>query len=263
MTSFYSIIQITGDPVADERINLGLIAFGEQERSLRFTEDINRAATFLGSHFNARHVGGLIDSIREDLDSVLNDDDPLQQIRDLAAQWQRTVRITAPRASLLSMEELMSTLAPRALPTGWGAEPRQRARDRRAAVKLARNKLKSALGHAHSPLKVKNNVPVQGAHQIHRLDLGLANGVVRLGVTGLSFEGDFSPDRMREMGSLKWIVDDVRTQDKSFRICVIVLSPEQSDSTIDEDLAVLRSLGAELILEPEVDQWATAAVAAM
>jgi hypothetical protein len=37
MTSFYSIIQLIVDPVADERINLGFIAIEEDQASLWFT----------------------------------------------------------------------------------------------------------------------------------------------------------------------------------------------------------------------------------
>ena len=263
MTSFYSIIQLTADPVADERINLGLIAVEDDKGSLRFTTDVSRAAAFLGAEFRVPDIQRLIDSLRDDLDPMLSSGNPVDLIRYLADRWQRTVRITAPRASLLSMDQLLATVAPRALPTSLPSEPRKRARDRRTAVLIARSTLKNALLQAPQAVKVQNNVTVQGHRQNHRLELGLANGAVRRGITGFSFEGGISPDRERELGALKWLVDDIKTLNQSFPISVVVLSADDESGAASGDLSVLRSLGADVVLEPDLDQWADRVIAAV
>jgi hypothetical protein len=61
---------------------------------------------------------------------------------------------------------------------------------------------------------------------------------------------------------LKWMVDDVKTLDQSFPISVVVLSPEASGQA-SNDLSVLASLGAELVQESELDQWAVQVVEAI
>jgi hypothetical protein len=261
MTSYYSIIQLTSDPVADERINLGLIAIEGSETSLWFTKDAARPASFLGRQFGQDDIERLINDVREDLDATLIGEDLVDLVRGLADRWRRTVRITTPRASMLNLDELVSTVAPRAFPQWTRPESRKRARDRRTAIAIARRTLNAVLSQAPRAVRVQSNVTVHGQRQNHTLELGLANGAIRRGVSGLSFEG-FSPDRERELDALKWMVDDVKTLDQSFPISVVVLSPEASGEA-GNDLSVLASLGAELVQESELDQWAVQVVEAI
>lgn len=254
MTSYYSILQVAPDPLADERVNLGLVAFAEGAGQLKFSSDPARAAFLVGSGATASDIEQLIEGIRADIEPLLETSDSVQQMRDLSEKWQQSVRLTSPRASTLGLDELLASIAPRALPDAVRAVPARRARDRRAAVALAHRTLAKALSQAPKSLKLSRRVLVPGARQPHKFDLGLANGSVRLGVSGLSFEGPTSPDRERELGALNWLVDDVKAHNAAFPISVVVLTSRRGAVAKDK-LDVLRELGAEVVREADVEDW--------
>lgn len=256
MTSYYSLLQIAPDPLADERINLGFVALSDTDGRLEFAADASRAAMFLGGGTTASDVTRLVEAVRADIEPLLTTGYAVDDVRHLSERWHQTVRITTPRASTLALDDLVASIGPRVLPQVPSAPAKQsRARDRRAAVALAHRTLIKALDGAPKKLKLSRRVTVAGRHQPHRFDLGLENGVVRLGVNGLSFEGRSTPDREHELGALNWLVDDVKAANADFPISVIVLSPGLSRSA-NEKLDVLRDLGAEVVREPDVGSWA-------
>lgn len=261
MTSYYSLVQLTADPVADERINLALILIGDEggTPSMEFVHgDLVRAAQFLGPHTSAGDVEDLIAGVQEDLDPLLGDPRAVDHLRELASRRERSVQITTPRASILSLSALGERLSARALP----ARPAiSRARDRRSAIALARRGLVRAVQQSTAHAGVKSNVAVPGQRQSHHVDLGLMNGRVRHGVTGLSLEGAQGVGRLREIDALKWLVDDVKAQDETFPMSIILLA--QGADRAAPDLVVLRELGAEFVEETALDSWATRAVDAL
>jgi hypothetical protein len=89
-------------------------------------EDAARPASFLGRQFREDDIQRLINDVREDIDATLTSQDPVDVIRGLADRWQRMVRITIPRASMLGLDELVSTVAPRAIPDWTPPRPRTR-----------------------------------------------------------------------------------------------------------------------------------------
>lgn len=259
MTSYYSIVQVTGDQIADERINIGLVAVGSDEApSITFEEDSRRAAQFLG--IRPVEVEQLVESLRSDLESALGRESALDVLQSLAATWRHNVQFTSPRASLLGVADLVAAVSPRALRLSTGHLAHARSRDRRSAVVLARKTLRAALSSVSAHVEVVNSVVVQGKRQEHRLDLGLANGSVRRGIAGFSLEGGFTLDRQRELGSLKWTVDDIKSLDRQFPISIVVLPGAAEEEP--RDLDVLRELGAELVPEYQVNTWATQIAAA-
>ena len=261
MTSYYSLLQAALDPVADERINLGLLAMSDGEFRIQFTRDLSRASVLLGDGVSRDDVERMLDSIREDIEPVLASADAVQVVRDLADSWQHSVRITTPRASTLELDALMASIVERALHSGAAAARTTRVRDRRAAVSLARTELEVAVKSGPKALKVARRVRVQGARQGHSFPVGLANSQVRLGVCGLSFEGGLNPAREQQLGALKWLVDDVKSHYSEFPISVVVLD-RASAGDAQDSLDVLEDLGAEIVTESEIVAWASRAVLA-
>ena len=126
-------------------------------------EDAARPASFLGRQFREDDIQRLINDVREDIDATLTSQDPVDVIRGLADRWQRMVRITIPRASMLGLDELVSTVAPRAIPDWTPPRPRTRARDRRTAIAIAWQSLDEVLRQAPKAVRVQRNVTVRRA----------------------------------------------------------------------------------------------------
>lgn len=261
MTSYYSLVQFTADPLADERVNLGLILLGDDDGipAVHLAHgDLVRAAQLMGPDINAGDLEDLLTGVQEDLDPLSGDVDAVDLLRSLATRRERSLTITAPRASTLSLGELHERVAARALPVRPTVS---RARDRRSAVALARRGLVRAVQLSNVHVAVKSNVAVQGQRQPHHVELGLVNGSVRHGVSGLSLEGPQGVARAREIDALKWLVDDVKAQDEAFPMSIVLLTQEAEP--MSQELTVLRGLGAEFVQESALDDWAIRAVSGL
>lgn len=117
MATYYTVIQYVPDPIADERINTGVIVFGEGRIKSRFVDKWDRLSRFSGRDITAlrdfakeieeaskrpRSLGGMIDE---------------NTIREMATHWTGSIQLTRPRGSLLSLDELMEDVGRRYLPT--------------------------------------------------------------------------------------------------------------------------------------------------
>lgn len=262
MPNYYAVVQYVPDLVRDERINVGVIAFGDGSIRSEFIQDWSRPKAFGGEDLTflkefGRHV-------RESQQEQLPLADPSlatiteELLRTFSATWRNSIQITEPRASLLDTNELLRDVAARFL------MHRQRAkrefRDRRAAASLARAELNRALGAlgATHHLAVKLQIQVAGSLDQHRFDVGLVNGSPRLAVQGMSFEGQSANDILREVDATAWRIDDVLRADKEFPIAIVALPPKSGKGTSYANARrVFDGLGATFVPEAEVADWAT------
>lgn len=55
MVSYYTVVQYYPDPIADERINIGVMAFGDGRVRSRFIQDWRRVEQFGGEDISFLH----------------------------------------------------------------------------------------------------------------------------------------------------------------------------------------------------------------
>src|SRR5437660_835922 len=96
MASFYSVVQYLPDPVRNERVNVGVLAFGGGRLRSQFLTNWNRVKQFVG-----RDVSFLIELSR---DARRWDE---QTVRTLAGQWTGSIQLTEVAASVLDTDELL------------------------------------------------------------------------------------------------------------------------------------------------------------
>jgi len=110
MLSSYSIVRYVPDPIADERINIGVIVVGEGVMRTRFIEDWRRI-----QQFGAEDISFLHDFVH-DLEKVTNtwqvesddkQDWSIDTLTKLSAGWINSIQISTPRASLRTPDELL------------------------------------------------------------------------------------------------------------------------------------------------------------
>lgn len=119
MASKYGVIQYVPDPIADERINIGVIAFDNQNIRVRFfkswlswkrvqsfgMEDIKFLKDFAHRMENNVKEGYLFS------EDKLNEVSYQEIISKIAQEWINSIQITEPRVSLDSVDDLIEDIA--------------------------------------------------------------------------------------------------------------------------------------------------------
>jgi hypothetical protein len=263
--SFYSVVQYVPDPVADERVNIGVIAFDGGTIVSQFVRRWSRVEAFGG--------GKDISFLRAFAEKASTWSPPQVEIpgieygvkvnpeefRRMAGTWINAIQFTEPKASLLSPQE--------ALQAGlrYLQEPvikKHAFRDRRAAIGLAFRELQDALlkrvGEPGAKA-VEKNFKVQGNLDEHRFDVAVHNGTPLVAAHCISFEGPTSRELEKEIDAAAWSIDDVMGIHPKLRLWVVALEPKTKiRKTYERAIHVFEGLHATVITEPEVPEWAVA-----
>src|SRR4051812_35427524 len=121
MATRYSVIQYVPDPVADERVNIGVVAFSDDDVRVRFLANWDRVRHFGLTDVRflkdfARRLGGAV-SAEPFLPLSIGQRTTIdaKRIAEIAGEWVNGIQFTEPRASLSSVEELIAEVAQRFL----------------------------------------------------------------------------------------------------------------------------------------------------
>ena len=259
MASFYTVVQYVPDPVADERVNIGVIAFNDGAVVSRFLRNWSRVRQF------GEHDMAFLQSFAANISRAGTPSLPIpglpgtpltpESVRKLSGEWIHSVQLTEPRASILDPKDLLDDMATRLL-----RDPPRHPhafRDKRSIIRKAKVGLEAAVGD-ESSIKIRvNNVSVRGGLADHRFDLGVANSKLLLVAKGLSFEGPASRELEREVDATAWALSDIReAQDDKPNLAVVALPPK-SRSRQHYELAkgIFGELGADVVEESQVTEW--------
>jgi hypothetical protein len=266
--SYYSIVQFLPDPIRDERINVGVLAYDDSGAVTgHFIRDWKRIRSFAG-----QDVAFLQEFVRElaaatsaqaalALDGCPSPCSP-NDIQRMASRWINSVQVSEPRASLLGRDDLLTRMSAQFLAPA-PARKRRAFRDRRQAVSLARRSLVSALAAAPAAqrknVKMEPKLQVSGALDQHVFDAALLNGKPLLGVQGISFEGPSTVQQQREVDATAWTIDDIKKKHPELLIGVIALPPRHKGKTYATARKIFTGLGAEVVDEDGAAAWAARA----
>jgi hypothetical protein len=256
MAAFYSVIQFVPDPVADERINAGVIVFDGQSVCARFIENWGRLQRFAN-----KDVGFLKKFAHEFLErceeSLLGGQITEQSIREMAATWRGPIQLTPPRGSLLGLEDLLAD-----------AEERFLANDRRTAArpytrhhmkKLALEATRLAFvqrGGLKAKQLVKRDFTIGGEVEDHPFSLAIANGVPLVAAEVFSFVGADVKGQEKDVRATAWAFDDVRKRHRELELAALVLPGDESTTVFDHANRIFGSLGVQVVPKDSVDEWA-------
>jgi hypothetical protein len=134
MSAYYSIVQYVPDIVAEERINIGVIAFDQERVQCSFLKNWSRVKCFVsgGDVSFLRDVAddfyeasrGQLAFAQRDGRGRLNED----AINEMSRTWRNTIQVTQPRGSLLPLEQLLPKMTDRFLRTRKPERPEHRGR---------------------------------------------------------------------------------------------------------------------------------------
>ena len=267
MAAKYTVVQYVPRPLADERVNIGMIAWDDNGSIIRCTEDWSKAKVLGGDEVQ------LLKQILREVQAYVTSASPRggrgsadELVGRLIARWEHKVQFTPERGSLRSAAELVKELSPVFLPAKLVRKPR--GRTRRSAVSLALKTARKAATEV-SPSKgaelVKPRYVAEGALDTHRFDLALANGTLLGAVNALSFEAEFSASLAKDVDATAWAFDDLHKAHPSAPVGVFLLPPQSADTRREYGRAVkiFEGLGASVFDEQaKMEGWVSERVAA-
>lgn len=267
MASRYSIVQYVPNPIADERINIGVVAFDDNDVRVQFVNNWGRVQAFGGEDINflrdfakrmnkAAGEGLLFPGDRP------NDTPKHERLKKIAQGWMNSIQFTEPRGSLENVESLLEDIAQTYLVNVVSATTKRTRQDAaRITTSIIRKTLISYDDKPALKEMLKNNFPVKGSHKEHRFDAVVANGQPYLVAHGISFEV-YPPETLQD--SISWMILDVKESDTKLPIGIVALPPKQEcqdyeklNKVYQTTISTYRSLGAEVLQENEVQPWAS------
>jgi hypothetical protein len=268
MASRYSVIQYVPDPIADERINIGVVAFNNNAVRVRFVsnwervrcfglKDIEFLKNFAHQMKNEAEEGVLFPCDK------FNELPNQERISKITQGWINSIQLTEPRASLETVDELLEDIANTYLrEQNAELEPKVKVRDRQAAARIVRSKtrevLKREFGDKARDL-LRKDYELAGTKTNNKFDVVVANGRPYFAAHGLSFEVDI-PDTLKD--AVLWRISDIKSCHPNFPLGIFVLPPKsgqhhykQIEYTYQKTIKTYKAMGAEIIQENDVEPW--------
>jgi DUF3037 family protein len=267
MPSRYCIVRYVPNPLTEERINVGIIAYDDAQVRVRFLERWNRVR-----HFAGRDITFLRELAR-DLEAAVGEQrllavgsDPItlhgSAIERMAAKWINLVQLSEPRASLAPVDQVLNEMT--ALFLAEGQEHPREFRDHRYARRYLQQGVRRALEQRLDPTQVTallGGTTVRGSHQEHSFDIVIANGATYGAGSGLSFEApEVTKGLQMTADALAWSIDDVHQREPRLPLAVAVLPPARatpdSRRLYSQSVRIYRELGAEVLSPAQITAWA-------
>jgi hypothetical protein len=247
MPSYYSIVQYIPDAAKDERVNIGVVTFGDGRVLRLFIDNWSRVKHFTGAN---------IDGLKEVARDARHWDEGF--IRNLASNPWGSVHLTEPSASMLTPEDLSFFVARRLLTEDV---PNQRGYQRKSDVvrivkSRVKEKLRNRFGVAGSALVREQNYPFAGRRMAHQFDIAVGNGHPVFAAQALSFQIPETRKLDKEVSASAWIVQDVKLEFPDLPIGIVVSPPREPNQRYQDAIGAFRELNAEVIQENDLNGWA-------
>ena len=205
------MIQYVPDPVADERINVGVLVFDENRVRARFLKGWGRLDR-LGRK-DVSFLKPFAEEITDRCEATLFTDGQIdaEMIRRAAATWRDSIQLTEPGGSPLNLDALCEDAEGRFL----GADRPRKLRliTTNSLRKLVLDEAKIAFGRKGAPPHqfVRASCEIAGSVEPHRFSLTIANGHPHIAAEVFSFIGIIDQrGQERDVRAGAWAFNDVR-----------------------------------------------------
>lgn len=268
MASRYSVIQYVPNPIADERINIGVLVFDEEIIKVHFLRSWERIKSFgredikFLRDFSKRMEKSSENGLLFPNDDPSNGQSRVERVRNVSRDWINSIQFTEPRGSLDNIdsifEDAIRTYLVDEIPV------QQNMRDRQAAKRIVassvKHVLKERLGDRAAEFFKKDAAAiVKGVRGTHNFDVLVANGRPYLAAHGVSFE---IRTHKETLDALSWWIEDVKRLDHNFPLAVVTLPPKaefdgytQLFEAYENTRETYTNLGATVLKEEEVPAW--------
>jgi hypothetical protein len=270
MSSFYTVVQYVPDPIADERINIGVIAFSGATVFAHFLAEWRRVKNFGGEDVEflkdfSRRLQRVLSRQRDGV-PVAGGQVDADNLRRLIGSWHNSIQFTPARASLSEPQALLREAIQRFLSEPVRAAEEAGPRDHQYARSIAVSRVRRAV-HAlvgdMAELLTRRRFPLEGEKSQHTFAVAVANGVPYLAAQAVSLERAASTQLITALDAIAWSVADTHAQHAALPIGVLMLAPRSTspafanlDRVYRERASLYTALGAEVLQEDQVEDWA-------
>ena len=112
MASYYSIVQYVPNPIANERINIGVLIFDEKEIKVKFLENWRRVENFCMGDITFLHEfeSQMQQAVSQGLlfpGDSLSDQPRQERLQRVSENWMNSIQFTEPNCSLKPVDKLL------------------------------------------------------------------------------------------------------------------------------------------------------------
>jgi hypothetical protein len=262
MSSKYSVLQYLPDPLADERINIGIVAWDQSSVRVRFLRDWKRVQCFGGDQ-NTTFIKQVCDRFVMEASRSKGDDTEgaPKWLKNALESWEHCLQFTAPRGSLVDADAFMTAMTPTFLkePDEAPEAMRDARRDRRKAVRIAaaavREVVESVIPEMANEV-VSTRAAVQGKHERHEFDVVLNANDPSAAMSALSFEVGTEKALGRQVDATAWLIEDVKRGRPKFPVGVFLIPPLALSASYERAKLLFPQLKAEIVMEDKLPVWA-------
>ncbi|MDX2052566.1 MAG: DUF3037 domain-containing protein [Polyangiaceae bacterium] len=267
MTSYYSVVRFVPSSLAEEFVNVGVLTFGDGAVRGRFLEDWSRVELFAQSErlvsaraFQEWVQQSMVPEGPSDRRTKRIDE---ETVKRLAVDWQGSIQLTAPRASLLEPDALLDDVAPTFLVEP--DEPEKPARsaphatDKRRLVGSLKDALKGAVAEKIDKSQhviVSTRSPVSADMRARLFDVVVSNGVARCAAQCFNFAVSDPWRVLEHVDASAFAMQDVRKKLPNLLLAMVVSAASNKDDAHEIARKAAKEVNAEFILDSEVDAWA-------
>lgn len=274
MVSRYSIIQYVPNPIADERINIGVVAFSDHEVRVQFLVNWERVR-----NFGMKNIDSLKDFAERMKETasrglVFPGDEESEipkheRLTKIARGWMNSIQFTEPRPSLAHVDKLLHNIVEDFLVEPHNSmintdktykyisinssiqsidkstpqlldksTPRNRKQASRIATSSVKEAFKNWLGKDNQEkfkTLIKQKYEFDGKREKFEFDVAVANGSPYLLAQGLSFE--INPQK-KSLQALCWSIENVKKCNQDLPIAVITLPPKEDSPNYSEQQSI-------------------------
>jgi len=268
MPAHYAVIHYAPNPIANERINIGVIAFDEHRIRCQFVNNWTRV-----KQFGAEDIG-FLQEFADDLGQSAEDQLLLQlsgpgrldadAIFRMAGSWVNSIQMSPPKGSLRDVDALLIEMSAIYLHerTSSGRVIRGRQEAAKIVVGHVERVVQHAVGEAAVRHLVKKDEHLMGKYKERQLDVAIRNGHLLAAAHGLSFELRDPRRLSTQLDSTARALDDVRTANLDLPLAVLALPPaDQSDpgsaawELYHQAQREFADIGALMVDEGTIDEW--------
>lgn len=273
--SFYSVVYYVPDEIADERINIGVIAFRDGAIRSKFLTDWQRVRCF-SPNVNMT----IIEELSNDFLNAGNQPEFLMKeridsdyIRRISNKWNHSFRVTEPRASLQQPDILVNDMAnlfliePRrntllAAPiVATVSGPTRPIMSRSAVLLFAKREVKRAIkarvGKEIFKTLYHEKYKIIGQKDDHIFDIGIASESQTLcAMQALTFSSLDSREGQLNIDASAWIIEDAKIRNPGLNIGIAAQISEPNSPQLRKAESIFGSLGAPILTGDNIGRWA-------
>lgn len=268
MTSFYSVVRFVPSSLAEEFINIGVLTYGDGVVRSKFVDDWGRVELFAQSDRLA-NAKAFQEWVEESILPEGPSDRRIKKIdevtvRQIATEWQGSIQVTQPRASLLDPDVLLDDVAPTFLIEPISAPPeiltrQPHAEDKRRLVSGLRDALAGAVSQhiqKDQHVVVRTRSRVSADMRSRKFDVVVSNGIARCAAQCFNFVVA-NPDRILEqVDATAFAIQDVRRKLPDLPMAMVLSKASAREDAHEIARKAAAKAGAECVVEDELSGWA-------